>query len=624
MPRRFVSSILTRLRVVLARWLERFGVGEGTLLTIMAVVIALLASLAAVGFHELILFIRHHLFESESHRPAWQIALIPAGGGLLVGAIAFGLSKLLRRPMGRGHGVVDVIESVIRARGFVRPFTAVETITGASITIGTGGSAGAEGPIVQIGAAISSWVGQGFRISRKHMPVLIACGAAAGISAIFNAPLGGLLFVLEVILLDFSLRAITPIVIASVVANVATRLIFEQNFFGTGHEYTAIFASVATTRFDSSLLHAGEILNVAALGLACGLAGALLIRAMLASEALFGRLPIHAAVRPCVGGLFVGLMGVLWFALAPAVLPFAGDNMPPFFSDGYSVIERLLSDRFYSDHTAGVILPTLAVVCLAKILATSITLGSGAGGGVIAPSLTLGALVGGCVGQFLAGFGLIGSFGPEMYALVGMGAVLAAVVHAPLAAILILFELTQDWRVTLPAMLACVLAVGIGRLVHAESVYTHGLLRRGIRPGSRELDSLRRSSVETIGLDPAVSVKSSEPVETLLDRIDRTGNATFVVVDNTGQYVGMIFADDVNRALLQREAAPLLIVEEIMRTDIPLVRNSSDLASVYELFGKHDVAALPVSLDAAPNRVIGLVSRARILRRHQNADGHAH
>jgi CIC family chloride channel protein len=200
-------------------------------LVFIAVLIGLVTATAAVSFHELILFIRNTLYERMGEQRLygpWMFMLIiwPALGGLMVGVI----SQYIVRAR-ESHGIVDVMESVIRTSGFVKPSVAIEKIVTSAITIGTGGAVGAEGPIVQIGAAIASGIGQFFRLARGNMPVIIGCGAAAGISAIFNSPMGGLLFTLEVILLDFSLRTITPVIIASVISNVTTQGIYLR-FFG--------------------------------------------------------------------------------------------------------------------------------------------------------------------------------------------------------------------------------------------------------------------------------------------------------------------------------------------------------------------------------------------------------
>src|SRR5437764_10683177 len=236
-----LSAIASRMRLIFTRQLARFGVHADSFLLVLALVIGIVTAAAAVAFHALIVETRNllyqhlgphlHLYES---RGLWMLVAFPAAGGLLVGVVTQYVFRARE-----GHGIVDVMESVFRSSGFIRPLAAIEKILTAGITIGTGGSAGAEGPIVQIGAAIASGVGQLFTVSRQHMPLLIGCGTAAGISAIFNSPIGGVLFALEVILLDFSVRTFTPVVFASVVANVSTQFIFNRVL---DEPYEAIFA----------------------------------------------------------------------------------------------------------------------------------------------------------------------------------------------------------------------------------------------------------------------------------------------------------------------------------------------------------------------------------------------
>jgi len=235
----------TRVRLLSTRALSRLGFREDSFLIVLAVLIGFVTAAAAVAFHEVIDITRNLLYEQfgEKLYTRWMVMLIiwPALGGLAVGVI----SRFIFRAR-EGHGIVDVMESVIRSSGFIRPLVAIEKIITSGITIGTGGSAGAEGPIVQIGSAIASGTGQLFRVSRQQMNILIGCGAAAGISAIFNAPMGGLLFTLEVILQDFSITNMTPVVVASVIANVATRAIFRRllhspsnAIFALGYDRTA-------------------------------------------------------------------------------------------------------------------------------------------------------------------------------------------------------------------------------------------------------------------------------------------------------------------------------------------------------------------------------------------------
>jgi CIC family chloride channel protein len=619
-----LSEPASRFRAILTRSLTRLGFRDDSFLLLLAVIVGMVTAAAAVGFHELILLIRNQLYlrageEWLYHRGMWLLVLFPMLGGLLVGVI----SRYLFRTR-EGHGIVDVMESVARTSGFQSPKTAFEKILTAGITIGSGGSAGAEGPIVQIGAGIAAGVGQLFRIARHHMPVLIGCGSAAGISAIFNAPFGGVLFTLEVILQDFSIRAFTPVVVASVIAQVTELLLFKLM------HHAAEFHPIFDVSPDAIRLHEalqwGQVGSFVFLGILCGLVALTLIRLMSLGEHFFARLRIPKHLTPAIGGTLVGLMGVAYilvfgryFLHVPKPVPFATYPMPAFFGDGYGFIEELLSPTFgaYAPG-AGKILVLLAFLCAFKAIATVLTLSSGGSGGVIAPSLFLGATAGAVVGAILQRSGLIQGIHPEMYALVGMGAVLAAVVHAPLASILIVFEVTEDYKVMVPAMLACIIATAIARLLYRDSIYTATLRGRGVRVGAAADNTLlRRLNVEQVALEPASIVHPNDPFQKILDLRVATGVTNFIVADEQGIYCGMVVADDIQTALLDREAIPLLVVDELVRREVPVVKNTDDLGTVLDTFSNYDVSHLPVTIGGRPKQVIGLISRSGLMRRYQ-------
>ena len=475
----------------------------------------------------------------------------PMLGGLIVGL----LSRYVFRAR-EGHGIVDVMESVIRSSGFIKPLVAIEKIITSGITIGTGGSAGAEGPIVQIGAAIASGTGQTFRVSRRQMSILIAAGAAAGISAIFNAPLGGLVFALEVILQDFSIANMTPVVVASVIANVATAEIFQTVLHAS--KRTTIFQLTGAMTFSLDWL---QVQNFALLGIICGLIGVTVNRLMAWTEQQFHHLKVPKFSRPAIGGAMLGCIGVgyiiVFGRLQGQVKPFTNYPPPAFYGDGYGVIQKLLSHGFYEDPRLMHLFILLAFLGVAKIIGTCLTLGSGGSGGIIAPSLFLGATAGGSMGlamKILKWFDVTRVY-PEAYAIVGMGAVLSAIVHAPLASIHIVFEVTNNPALVLTTKLAVVIATGMARLIYKDSIYTAVLRVRGIRFGSSsDVSILHRVTVEQVTLEPLSAVKLDTPLEKILELTGQTGVMDFVVFDSSGNYAGMVVAGDLGTTLLQREA----------------------------------------------------------------------
>ena len=612
----------TRVRLLSTRALSRLGFREDSFLIVLAVLIGLVTAAAAVAFHEVIDITRNLLYEQfgEKLYGRWMVMLIvwPALGGLAVGVI----SRFVFRAR-EGHGIVDVMESVIRSSGFIRPWVAIEKIITSGITIGTGGSAGAEGPIVQIGAAISSGIGQVFRVSRQQMGILIGCGSAAGISAIFNAPMGGLLFTLEVILQDFSITNMTPVVVASVIANVATKAIFRKLLHRPSN---AIFSlGYDRTPFDLDWL---QVQNFIILGLICGIIGVVTTKLMYYVEKRFHKLSAPPFARPAIGGALLGVVGIAyvlifgWAFNHPKPVSFDIYPAPVFYGDGYGFIQKLLQGDFYQHVHLGFWFTLLAFLVVAKLVGTCLTLGSGGSGGIIAPSLFLGATAGGAMGIMMKMVGLfdVGRAYPEAYAIVGMGAVLAAIVHSPLASIVIVLELTSNPTLVLPAMLAVVVATGIARLIYRDSIYTAVLRLRGIRAGAPgDTTVLHRLTVEQVSLEPVSAVTTTTPLQELLDRTEETGVSDFVVVNQLGRYAGMVVADDLRTALFQREAVPLLVAGEIVRPDLPAVRSTDDLASVLDTFAQYEVARLPVSLATSPDRIIGLISRRALMQRYHLA-----
>lgn len=620
-----LSAILAsgaRLRLLITRLLTRLGFSETSFLILLALIIGIVAAAAAVGFHLLLVGIRDALYRGVGpglYGP-WLGLLVafPAAGGLCVGL----LGRYVFRDR-EGRGIVDVLEAVIRWRGVIRPLAAIEKILTSAITIGTGGSAGAEGPIVQIGAGVASGVGQLFRIARPQMPLLIACGAAAGISAIFNSPIGGVLFTLEVILLDFSLRSIGPLLMCSVVANVTTRFMLER--IHGDQSYHAIFAMPPGETMAHAELSWALVFNFVILGLACGLLGVGFNRLMHAAEGWFSRLRFPDWARPALGGALLGIMGIIYVlvfgrALLGAAKPIDFEHypLPAFYSDGYGVIEQLVRQGavtgFYQQHSLGVALLLLGALLVAKLLGTAFTLGSGGSGGIIAPSLFLGACCGALVGLLLQSLGF--RVQVSLCATVGMGAVLAAVVHAPLASILILLDLTHDHKVILPAMLACAVATGLARFIFPDSIYTVSLRARGVRSGTAsDLSLLRRMTVEQVALEPATTLAADAPARRVIELLDG-GGRYFVVTDERGGYAGVITAEEVSQALLRPEAIDLLVAADLTRPGVRPVLIADDLAGVLDRFTACDVDCLPVSVRAGSGVIIGLISRAALMRRY--------
>ncbi len=468
-----------RIRVFISRWLTRLGFPSDWFLIPLAAIVGSLAGLAAFAFDRLVEFTDKHLFglihDVQGSTLIYTLIIgIPMLGGLSVGLIRYFLGKDLQ-----GHGVPAVMEALARNHGRMRGRVGLLRTITASLTIGSGGSAGVEGPIIQIGSVIGSVCGQVLRLGQRHLQTLVGCGAAAGLAGIFNAPIAGVLFVMEVLLRDFSLRTFMPIVVAGVFGTAVAQATL-------GNE--ALFA-VPDALFNHTFTFS-ELGFYVLLGLMCGGVGSLFTKSLAVSETAWHRLPLHPIVKPAMGGVLLGVLGVAFLIYFGAnVVP--GYQAPPFFANGYPVVKSLFHPGSYEAGgtetlvgVANVTILLLLVMLVLKIVGTSLTLGSGGSGGVFAPSLFMGATFGAAFGMVVQATGWIPTMSPATYALAGMAGVLAATVHCPLTAFLLVFELTRDYKVILPVMLVAILATVVAQMFHRDSVYTLALRHRGMHPST--------------------------------------------------------------------------------------------------------------------------------------------
>ncbi len=608
-----------------ASWRSRLGLSSEWRLIVIGAGVGVVTALAAVGFIELLHLVESGVIGVRRHWSLWLLPLPPMAGALLTGLLVHRFAR-----EARGHGVPEVMRAILKSGGKIRPRVALVKSAASVCTIGSGGSAGAEGPIVQIGSAIGSGLAQLLKAPREHTGTLLGCGAAAGIASVFNAPIAGVFFVLEILLRDFSLKTFTPIVVASVFSAATTQAVLGRN--------QAIFGGASV--FEHQQFTLMELPSYALLGLACGLLSALFVRMLYASEDVAERVRVHPVVKPVIGAFGLGLLGIGFLLAASA----AGSpqDLPWFFGNGYEAIRRLLDPSSYggamlsaasANEGAAVTsvgaaggLPMvwwmLGALLACKLLGTCLTLGSGGSGGVFAPSLFLGAAAGALVGTTLERLGLLPAGGsPAAYALVGMAALVAGTTHAPLTAILMLFELTRDVYVLLPIMFAAVLSTGVARMALRDSIYTHKLRRQGYRVGTAaDATILRRLSVKDVALERHVSVGREDAGSTLLEIAEQTGAEQFVVISGEGDYLGMVRGEDFRTALVAREAIPLLLVDELMRHDLPTVEGEEPLDSVMEKFAACDADALAVvRRESGRTRVLGLITRAGLMGRYQRS-----
>jgi len=622
-------------------WRGRARIPAVPLTIILAGLIGVTAGYGAVFFTWLI-----EQVSSWTIEPAFQssfshwfygvlLCVIPAGGLLLVAAMTRYFA-----PEAQGHGVPEVIAAVARKDGVIRSRVSIVKILASAFCIGTGGSVGREGPIVQIGSALGSLTGQLFRLSAGNMKVLVAAGAAAGISATFNAPLAGVMFASEIILGSFAVESLTPIVIASVIADVVQSQATSEGWapaFGNLHyEYLGSWAELPSYLF---------------LGLLCGLASAGFIKVLYALEEFAEKQIPNWWRRAILLGVLVGVIGTLYEVVLPRIAPVEDRQVraPVLMGVGYAAIDRTLhlqseeklvvapvdsSERTELEPNAETAQPVHALgkrsmrnellwlipLILLKPLLTGLTLAGGGSGGIFAPSLFLGAALGGS-------FGLICnlcfpdySANPGVYAIVGMGAVVSGTTHGLLSAILIVYEMTGDYRIILPIMSAAGLASVVARIIDPESIYHKKLSRRG-ESIARGLDmhQLEHIRVRDVMTKTFPTVSYTDDVTEIVRVARANPNIESLPVMNAqGQLMGIIRPEDLHR-VLDSDISPILIQAGDIALISPLsVSPDENLLEAMRDFGSRDVEILPVEVGTGDSRrLIGLLLRADVMSRYR-------
>jgi len=575
MPHRLGAgrALLLRLQAFLATT----AAGE----MILAVVVGIFAGLGAVLFRWLIGAFHSSFFEGVggalSFLGKYRLILIPALGGLVVGPLVYFFAR-----EAKGHGVPEVMYAVAVREGRIRPRVAVIKSLASSACIGSGGSVGREGPIVQIGSALGSTVGQLLHLPPDRLRRLVACGAAGGISATFNAPVAGAVFGVEVILREFTVENFGVAAIASVTANLVSK-----PFLGD-------FPAFKVPPY--SMVHPLELVAYGILGLMCGLVAALYTRSIYACEDLFERLSFPEYLKPLLGGLLIGAIGCFFSTRI--------------FGVGYETVEVALHSR---------LLPLTALALgAAKIVATSITLGSGGSGGIFAPALFIGATFGGAFGGLVHSVAPAITAEPGAYAIVGMAALFSGAAHAPLTSGLIVFEMTRDYRIILPLFAAVAVATFVGRhLLGGESIYTLKISRRGIdlRAGA-EVNPMRHILVgEAMDAD-FPTVPPEMPVEELAELFASTGRHSFPVVDKEGRLLGIVAYTDLSRAA-RRDGRPTAL--DIATRSVITCFPDETLDDAMRRMAQRGLYCLPVVSREDPRRMVGAVYRESVIKAYARA-----
>jgi CIC family chloride channel protein len=572
--------------------LDRLQPSEGVILLTTAIVVGAGTGLGAVFFIRLIAFIQHLFFVSSISTfglsNSWLFVIAPALGGLLAGPIIYYFAK-----EAKGHGVPEVMQAIALRGGRIRPRVVVAKVIASALCIGSGGSAGREGPIVQVGSALGSTIGQWLRLSEARIRNLVACGAAAGIAATFNAPIAGVVFAMEIILGELHLGDLGNVVISAVTASTLARI-----FLGDRPAFAIPNYTVKTP---------WEILLYVILGVLAALVAVGFIRLLYWFEDLFDNWHFPDALKPAIGGLLLGGLALVYPLALHSSQAFSG-NLSEVFGSGFSTIEGALQGK----------LPLMLLFALIflKPLATSFTLGSGNSGGVFAPALFTGAALGGAFGWVAEYLFPGATAGPGAFAIVGMAAVFAGAARAPFTAILIVFEMTNDYHLILPLMAAVIVSLIISERLHRESIYTLKLARRGIHLQSgRDLDVMETVRVSEVMVTKPVTVSTDLPVEKLADEFLRTGRHGFPVVNQDGSLFGVVSLEDYRRATNgEQSAIEQLFVRDIATRDIVIVYSDETVGTALRRMSPRDISRLPVVARDNPRHLIGVVRRNDIVR----------
>jgi CIC family chloride channel protein len=569
-------------------WLDQRMLSESGVILLTSLVVGIGAGLGAVVFRRLIEGVQWLAYDGLAGAMQgiypFYLLIIPALGGAIFGPLIYRFAR-----EAKGHGVPEVMEAVALRGGRIRPRVAIVKSLASAICIGTGGSVGREGPIAQIGSALGSTVGQLFRLSDDRVRNLVACGAAGGVAATFNAPIAGSVFALEVILGQFHATYFGAVVISAVVADVIAQ-VFEGD----------LRAFVVP---DYILVSPWELLLYTLLGLLAALAAVGFTRLLYLSEDLWDRLRFPEYFKPVLGGVLLGAVGIL----TPKI-----DGFPRVFGVGYDTISQAVLGELA--------LQVAVVLLLAKILATVITLGSGGSGGIFAPSLFMGAMLGEAFGQVAHGLFPAITAPSGAYALVGMAAFFTGAAHAPITSILILFEMTGDYHIILPLMLTTVMSTLVSRLISQESIYTLKLTRRGVhlRQG-QDIDVMQGVTVREAMTTEVDTVPLDMSLDELEDAFARTHHHGFPVVDEAGDLAGVVSIQDLERARTSGASAASTVADIATRTDLLVAYPYEPMWKALRRLGLRDVGRLPVVEEEGSMRLVGAVRRVDIIRAYDQA-----
>lgn len=566
----------------IAGWLDRYQPPGSVVLGLAAVLVGLTSAIGIWVFKRLIELFRELAFgqlgTALTNWGGWMVFLVPALGGLVVGLVAHHLIGEERH-----HGVAGIIEAVALAGGRLRYQRIPIKATVSALSIGSGASVGPEDPSVQIGANLGSMLGQLLHLSDDRVRALVAAGAAGGIAAAFNAPIAGVFFALEIVLGELGSTAFGVVTLAAVISAV-----FTQAAEGVQPAF-----HVPAYAFHS----AWELPLYLGLGLLAGPVAALYIRLLYLAQDVFHRWRTPRWFKTATAGLIVGLVGI---------------GLPQVFGVGYETIEKTLNGEI-------AVLGLLLALLAAKLILTPVSIAGGFLGGVFAPALFLGATLGAAYGLVVGRLAPALDLSPPAFALVGMAAVLAGAVHAPLTAIILLFEMTNDYRIILPLMFAVAISLVVSQWLQSDSVYSMGLARKGVRlERGRDVEVLEAITVGEVMRTGIEVLHETDSLEKAADILMSTRHHGLPVLNLAGELAGIFTVQDLERA---RSYAPgrQQTVGDVCTRELQVAYPDESIGQALRRMGARDIGRLPVVARDAPRRLVGVLRRADLVRAYDVA-----
>ncbi len=581
---------------------KKYAPGEGTLTLVIAAFIGLSAGLANIMFRTVVDFVHNAVFEGglvamwgEEGLDIFQsgesflfpelgfkvllLPLIPIFGMILLIPLSYFFPGQVN-----GYGFTKFLRKVNLEGGRIKFRNIFLKTISTSLTIGTGGSAGVEGPIAMVGGAVGSQVGQFFRVSGDRMKVYIAAGCAGGIGAMFNAPMTGVFFASEIVLLGtYQMSSFSALVVSSALATVVSRAYYGETPAFPIPDYNIVNPLV-------------EIPLYVGLGIIIGVVAVMHIRLFYRLRDKFDIMPVHPFIKPLIGAFIIGMVGILF---------------PQVMGDGYFYIEQVLNDRG--------VLWVMFVLIFLKMAMTGVTLGSGGAGGVFAPALFIGAMVGGVYGAFFHMLLPDQVAGSGAFAAVGIGAFLGATTHSPLTAIFLLFEMTGNYKIIVPVMLASIIGTVVAKHLNHDSIDTVDFSREGIDiQEGRETSVMRSLKVGLAMQEDVAFISERANVNQLLKIFSMASGSFYFPVlaesgDKAGQMVGIISLQDVKSIIHDEELRLCATVGNICTRNVVVLTPDDSFYDAMTMFVKKGIEEIPVVESQENHWVVGMLKRTDVL-----------